>query len=652
MDAVELPTSEELLVRFTGYDYAVFVIALALSGAIGLYNAIKGSPGETLPEMLTGNKELPVWPVGTSLMASFISAAFLLGNATEIYANGTMYFMTVISYFITIPVTAHLYMPIFYNLPIVTAYEYLELRFNRTLRIIAVILYTIQMALYLAVSLYAPALALSKVIGMPLWAAVAVIGIICTIYTSIGGIKAVVFTDTFQCVIMFLAFIVIVAVGFDQVGGFNNAWEITKQGMRVEFNNVKSPLNERHTLWGLAIGGCFTATASYATNQMMVLRYLTVKTVKRAKIVVYLNLPYLCLILLLSCLAGIMVYAKYATCDPLLAKRIDTSDQVLPYFVMDALGHINGVPGVFVAGIFMASLSSVSSGVNALASVFYVDVVAVCKPGISVETGSKIMIGLGVFFGMLSIALVAVAQQLGNVLEATTAINSSIGGPLLGLFTMGMFIPHVNSKGALLGVLSSLAITLWISIGSMTAAVPYPSPPVSMDGCMSLYMNVTNTSTYMPPVKDLRPWPIGDEPLRVYELSYLWQTLLAFLVAFVVGIPVSFLTTPTRPETLNPKLICFFVDILFWYLPERWRRPFRFNVGREYVEPTPSSVPAISNGKLDNDVTVKKDPDLFGPNVSVIHRLTDQLFPTPEFHGIQGLGYQRKRTTDDYFIHL
>ncbi|KAG0410613.1 hypothetical protein HPB47_012270 [Ixodes persulcatus] len=535
MDAVELPTPEELLVRFTGYDYAVFVIALALSGAIGLYNAIKGSPGETLPEMLTGNKELPVWPVGTSLMASFISAAFLLGNATEIYANGTMYFMTVISYFITIPVTAHLYMPIFYNLPIVTAYEYLELRFNRTLRIIAVILYTIQMALYLAVSLYAPALALSKVIGMPLWAAVAVIGIICTIYTSIGGIKAVVFTDTFQCMIMFLAFIVIVAVGFDQVGGFNNAWEITKQGMRVEFNNVKSSLNERHTLWGLAIGGCFTATASYATNQMMVLRYLTVKTVKRAQI-------------------------------------------------------------------------SVSSGVNALASVFYVDVVAVCKPGISVETGSKIMIGLGVFFGMLSIALVAVAQQLGNVLEATTAINSSIGGPLLGLFTMGMFIPHVNSKGALLGVLSSLAITLWISIGSMTAAIPYPSPPVSMDGCMSLYMNVTNSSTYMPYVKDLRPWPIGDEPLSVYELSYLWQTLLAFLVAFVVGIPVSFLTSV--------------------------------------------SVPAISNGKLDNDVTVKKDPDLFGPNVSVIQRLTDQLFPSPEFHGVQGLGYQRKRTTDDYYIHL
>ncbi|CAN7997026.1 unnamed protein product, partial [Ixodes hexagonus] len=551
MDAVELPTSGELLVRFTPYDYAVFVIALAMSGAIGLYNAIKGSPGETLPEMLTGNRGLPVWPVGTSLMASFISAAFLLGNATEIYGNGTMYFMTIISYFITIPVTAHLYMPIFYNLPIVTAYEYLELRFHRSLRIIAVILYTIQMALYLAVSLYAPALALSKVIGMPLWAAVAVIGIICTIYTSIGGIKAVVFTDTFQCMIMFLAFIVVIAVGFGQVGGFANAWEITKKGMRVEFNN--SRLNERHTLWGLAIGCCFTATASYATNQMMVLRYLTVKTVTRAKIVVYLNLPYLCLILLLSCLAGIMIYAKYSTCDPLLAERIDTSDQVLPYFVMDALGHINGVPGVFVAGIFMASLSSVSSGVNALASVFYVDVVAVCRPGISVVTGSKIIIGLGVFFGMLSIALVAVAQQLGNVLEATTAINSSIGGPLLGLFTMGMFVPHANAKGALLGVLSSLAITLWISIGSLMAAIPYPSPPVSMDGCMSLYMNVTNTSTYTPYVKDLRPWPY---PLTVYELSYVWQTLLAFLVVFIVGVPVSFLTSPTDPETLNPKLIC------------------------------------------------------------------------------------------------
>ncbi|KAH7963298.1 hypothetical protein HPB52_020510 [Rhipicephalus sanguineus] len=463
MDNVTLRSSAALVARFTPYDYAVFVCALLGSGAIGLYQAFAGGSGgsQSLQEMLTGGGQLPTVPVGTSLMASFISAAYLLGNASEIYTDGTMYFMVFLSYFLVIPVTAHLYMPVYYNLNVCTAYEYLELRFNRPIRFIAVAMFTVQM----------------------------------------GGIKAVVYTDTFQCVVMFIAFIVVVSMGFQEVGGFENAWNIAKQGRRVVFNSVSSKLNVRHTIWGLIIGAWFTNSASYTTNQMMVLRYLTVKTLTRAKIVVWLNLPYLCLILLLSCLSGLMIYARYATCDPLLTKRIDTTDQLLPYFVMDVLADTTGVAGVFVTGIFMASLSSVSSGINALATVFYVDVIAILRPGIKESTGSYIMVALGVFFGILSIALVAVAEQLGDVLAAQSAINSGLGGPLLGLFSMGVFIPHVSSKGAMLGLLTSLGISLWISIGSLVNSPTYPSPPLSVDGCPALYRNVTNSSEpYIHPI--------------------------------------------------------------------------------------------------------------------------------------------------------
>lgn len=642
MDNVTLPSSAELLIRFTPYDYAVFVCALLGSGGIGLYQAFAGGSGESesLRDTLTGNRRLPTVPSGTSLMASFISAAYLLGNASEIYTNGTMYFMVFLSYFLVVPVTAYLYMPIFYNLNVCTAYEYLELRFNRTIRLIAVAMYTVQMALYLAVSLYAPALALSKVMGMPLWAAVAVLGIICTIYTSLGGIKAVVYTDTFQCVIMFIAFIVVVSMGFKEVGGFHHAWEIAKQGSRVEFNSASSSMTVRHTIWGLIIGAWFANSASYATNQMMVLRYLIVKNLTRARIVVWLNIPYLCLILLLSCLCGLMVYARYATCDPLLTKRIDTADQLLPYFVMDALAHTTGVAGVFVTGIFMASLSSVSSGINALATVFYVDVIAVFKPGIKQSTGSNIMIALGVFFGALSIALVAVAQNLGDVLAAQSAINSGIGGPLLGLFSMGMFIPHVSSKGALLGLLTSLGIALWICIGSLINVTVYPTPPVSVEGCPSLYRNVTNsTELYVHPTE----WN-EDLEGNIYALSYLWQTLVAFLICFAVGIPASFFATPNDPKTMNPKLICPIVDILFPYLPDRYRRPFRFKLGRDYVEPQLQEQTEHRGSWPQTAVKmaappIERDPKLLGQNVSYIQALTEKLFPSPPFKPVEPLSY-------------
>ncbi|XP_075537507.1 sodium-coupled monocarboxylate transporter 1-like [Dermacentor variabilis] len=651
MDNVTLSTSAELVARFTSYDYAVFVCALLGSGGIGLYQAFAGGSGgsQSLQDMLTGGRNLPTVPVGTSLMASFISAAYLLGNASEIYNDGTMYFLVFISYFLVIPVTAHLYMPVFYNLGVCTAYEYLELRFNRAIRFIAVAMFTVQMALYLSVSLYAPALALSKVMGLPLWAAVALLGIICTVYTSIGGIKAVVYTDTFQCVVMFIALIVVVSMGFKEVGGFENAWNIAKQGGRVQFNSASYKLNVRHTIWGVTIGAWFANSASYNTNQMMVLRYLTVKTLTRAKIVVWLNLPYLCLILLLSCLCGLMMYARYATCDPLLTKRIDTPDQLLPYFVMDVLADTTGVGGVFVTGIFMASLSSVSSGINALATVFYVDVIAVLRPGIKESTGAHIMVALGVFFGILSIALVAVAQQLGDVLAAQSAINSGLGGPLLGLFSMGMFIPHVSSKGAMLGLLTSLGITLWISIGSLVNPATYPSPPLSVDGCPALYRNTTNSSEpYVHPT--ITDEDVGDD---VYSMSYLWQTMVAFLISFVVGIPASFYATANDPKKMNPRLICPIVDILFPYIPDRYRRPFRFKLGEEYVDPQlqqQSHRRSLSQQSAKVAVPpIERDPKILGQNVSYIQALTDKLFPNAALRPVEPLRYDSTFNTSSPF---
>lgn len=120
---MDAPTSLQLLDRFTYYDYAVFIGMLVISGAIGLYCAFHGGAQNTIRQLLTGDKNLPTIPVGTSLMASFISAAYLLGNAAEVYRNGTMYAMTFLSYALALTVTAHLFMPVFYQLDVITAYQ-------------------------------------------------------------------------------------------------------------------------------------------------------------------------------------------------------------------------------------------------------------------------------------------------------------------------------------------------------------------------------------------------------------------------------------------------------------------------------------------------------------------------------------------------
>ncbi|XP_022700773.1 sodium-coupled monocarboxylate transporter 2-like isoform X1 [Varroa jacobsoni] len=577
-----IPSAEELLHRFTYYDYAIFLCMVGSSGVLGLYCAFNEGPQNTIRQLLTADGKLPSLLVSTSLMASFISASYILGNTSEIYQHGTMYVFTALSYCLVIPITAHLYMPVFYRSEVLTCYEYLELRFNRLVRYIALGFYIIQMLIYVAIQLYAPALALSYVTGMGLWTAVLTIGLICTAYTSVGGIKAVVYTDSLQAMFMFAALTVVVVLGFQSVGGFMAAWSIAHEGGRIRFDDTSLDPTVRHTFWGMIFGSFFSNLASYATNQMMVLRYFTVSSLTRAKCVVWGNLFYLTWILTLSCLCGLMVYAYFHACDPLESKQIQSYDELLPYFVMVKLGHITGLPGVFVAGIFAASLSSISSAVNALSNVLYVDIISLIQPNLSNKAGSRIINLLGIVVGFLSVVLVAVAQTMGNVQAATNAINSSVGGPLLGLFTTGMFVPFVNSKGVLTGFAVALSISLWLSIVGFLypAKIIRSPPPISVDACRNTYMRVTNSSSYFPPTP--KPWAPGEGYIIAYRLSYVWNAALSVFIVLVVSIVTSLLTNPQDPRTLNPNLIGRPFDVLCPWISKKILDSLAFNVGEDY----------------------------------------------------------------------
>ncbi|KAK8777292.1 hypothetical protein V5799_029365 [Amblyomma americanum] len=541
------------------------------------------------------------------------------------------------------------------------------MRFNRTVRIAAVILYMLEMTVYIAISLYAPALALSQLTGMTLWSAVVAIGLVCTAYTSIGGIKAVVLTDTFQAVVTIVAMVVVVALGVHQMGGMQTVWQTSLSGGHIQFNVIDPNPTIHYTVWGLAIGAFFSNAASYATNHMMVLRYLTVPTLSQAKFVVWFNFPLLCTVLSLSCLAGLLVYVKYASCDPVAAHQISTEDQLLPYFVMDVLGKMTGVPGLFVAGIFAASLSSISSGVNALCAVSYVDIIAIIKPGIPDRTGVKIIVALGVFFGLLTIGLVGIASRMGNVLavelsfsamvewsnshdfhvidrcsvgtflfstglqQASQVINSSIGGPLLGLFTLGMFVPCANSMGALSGVFVSLGFSLWINLGQFVSSMALPKPLPSMDGCPAYIRNATFAG--LADSTGVHKGDTGSGLLPdIYALSTLWYSMLAWFVLIAVAVPVSYFTSSSSNiDTMNPKLICQVGDVIFWFAPEKFRRHLRFNVGKDYVEPEKKLTPEKPQSTQLVFECTKKEEKKRAPltAVSYVRRGTNASFVLP-----------------------
>ncbi|XP_046639502.1 sodium-coupled monocarboxylate transporter 1-like [Daphnia pulicaria] len=616
---------ETLISRFGWPDYLVFAAMLSVSAIIGVYYACAGGKQSTTSEFLMAGRSMSTFPVAMSLIASFMSAITLLGTPAEVYQFGTMYWLIGASYFIVMPATNYLYLPIFYKLQVTSAYEYLELRFHKVIRCLGSATFTIQMSLYMSVVVYAPALALSQVTGINVYVSVTAIFLVCIFYTVVGGMKAVMWTDTLQVIIMYGAMIAVVAKGHVDVGGLSAVWNANQASGRVEFSDFDVNPGKRHSVWSLVVGGYFTWITIYGVNQSQVQRYLTVSTMKQARDAVWINLVGLFVLLAVCCYGGMVIFAKYADCDPLSAKYVDNPAQLFPLFVMDTLGHIPGVPGLFVAGIFSGALSTVSSGLNSLAAICLEDFVRpFCCTGMTDARATNVSKGLAMGFGLLCFGLVFVASQLGNVLEAALSIFGIIGGPLLGVFTLGIFFPWANAIGAGVGILSGLGVMLWIGIGTQVAKahgfLKLETKPYSIEGCRVINETLDTTlaelGRWMSSTMASPQAQTEEEPLSIYHLSYMWYSTVGCFTVIIVGLIVSAITGLQDPRKLNPGLICNTGETIYWFLPKNMKEFLRFQVGDDYiaVEDQQDVCKEESNHKGDeiNPVFVSSDTHLDG----------------------------------------
>jgi len=179
-------------------DRVVFVAMLIMSASIGVYYRLTGGKQKTTEEYMLGDKNQSIVPVAFSLMASFVSAIFMFGLSAEVFYRGTQFSIIFIAYTLATPVIGYVYLPVFFKQGNLSLYEYLEKRFGRSTRVATSLAFSIQMILYMSIVMYVPALTLEAVTGVPLTASIAIVGIVCVFYSTIGGIKAVIVTDVFQ----------------------------------------------------------------------------------------------------------------------------------------------------------------------------------------------------------------------------------------------------------------------------------------------------------------------------------------------------------------------------------------------------------------------------------------------------------------------
>ena len=231
--------------------------------------------------------------------------------------------------------------------------------------------------------------------------------------------------------------------------------------------------------------------------------------------------------------------------------QVASKDQIFPMFVMQTVGDLPGLPGLFVAGVFSGALSTVSSGLNSLAAVLVTGCSCNCKMSETARTLLTKAMVLAV--GLVCFAVVFLVRYLPGVLHAAIAIFGMVGGPILGVFSLGMFVPRASSVGAITGLLSSLLFVFWWGFGFLITArsgsydfVRFsPKMPTSTESCPGSW-GVSNMTT--------TPKESNGMENGLYDVSYIWFGPVSTLLCLLVGGLVS-LARPTNHRQLDRRLI-------------------------------------------------------------------------------------------------
>ncbi|KAM7308971.1 sodium-coupled monocarboxylate transporter 1-like [Ixodes scapularis] len=265
-------------------DYLVLVGFLVLSSAIGIYFAWTDRAEQSNRTFLTANKQLGWLPVSLSLMASFLSSNNILGFPAEVFVHGTTLWVGAVSSSVAILLATFAFLPIYYEMDVTSINEYLERRFKSTaVRKLASFLFLLETLMYLGVVLYGPSLALGSVTGIPVWSSILFNGLVCTFYTAIGGIKAVIWTDVVQMILMYSGYVMVIISGLHHLGGFTNMWNLAEEGGRIIFFNLSPSVFETYTTWNVLLGLIVLWMSAYCATQTQVQRYTSIGSLRGAR---------------------------------------------------------------------------------------------------------------------------------------------------------------------------------------------------------------------------------------------------------------------------------------------------------------------------------------------------------------------------------
>lgn len=272
-------------------------------------------------------------------------------------------------------------------------------------------------------------------------------------------------------------------------------------------------------------------------NQATVQKAMSLRSLTKAKIALTLAIFGLATLFFINFYTGWIMFAHYEHCDPLKAGKISEHDQIMPFYIMDTFGQFTAFTGIFVAGVFAASLGTVAACLSSLSAVTLEDI---CKSGFNVkilpQDATRYAKWMNFGYGVLSFGLIFVVEGRG-ILQATLTLNGLIGGIALGLFSLGIFFKSANLKGALYGGVASLFMVVTLGIFALSYGDDTEALETSVDQC-SCIVNSTISAILTSEVID------SDDAwyTNIYKVSYMWYSMIGTLLTIVMGLIISHVT--------------------------------------------------------------------------------------------------------------
>uniref|UniRef100_A0A1B0DEN0 Sodium/solute symporter n=1 Tax=Phlebotomus papatasi TaxID=29031 RepID=A0A1B0DEN0_PHLPP len=294
----------------------------------------------------------------------------------------------------------------------------------------------------------------------------------------------------------------------------------------------------RVSFWTIAVGNPFVLLFHLGLNPTSIQRYISLPKIEDAKVcLIVMSVGYV-VFNALFLITGLAIYANYEDCDPLKVGTIRKIDQILPHFVVNEGVEIPGLAGFFTAGIFSASLSSMSSCLNTLSGCLYEDFLVPAHQHFTEQQKSLLLKGIVLIVGVVQLLLVFLVDSLGAaVFQLTVSVLSISGGIAVGLFTAGMILPKMNEHGALYGGICALLVVGGISVGAQMR-LREPTLPLRSDGCS----NITAISAQSYPEA-----PSEDDDVSwIFRINYMFYALVGSILVLAVGYPVSLMTGGQR----------------------------------------------------------------------------------------------------------